>query len=192
MTRSLRSLVLVFAVTVAALVPVHPSAAGAQEPGVERAAEQEFYGLINDLRISVGLAPLAVNAELVAGARNWTDELVGINSLRHAGDLSIGVNSPWALLGENVGYSSRSVESLFNAFVASPTHYANLVEPTFDHVGVGVVYAPNGRIFTVHRFMNLTDSSPLLGESLDPGSIILFGDISRFVETQSQLEQVGL
>jgi uncharacterized protein YkwD len=43
----------------------------------------------------------------------------------------------WVVLGENVGVGA-TVESLTEAFMASPGHRANILYSTFRHVGVGV------------------------------------------------------
>ena len=41
------------------------------------------------------------------------------------------------------------------AFINSPAHYANLVDPAWTHVGVGVTFAADGRMYTTHNFMAL-------------------------------------
>ncbi len=41
------------------------------------------------------------------------------------------------------------------AFINSPAHYRNLVDPVWTHVGVGVTHAADGRIYTTHNFMAL-------------------------------------
>ena len=47
------------------------------------------------------------------------------------------VSSNWRKGGENVGMGG-TVDSLFDTFVASPGHYANLVDPQYTRVGVCV------------------------------------------------------
>lgn len=76
----------------------------------------------------------------------------------HASPISAGVTHSWAKLGENVG-TGPDVGSIMNAFVASPGHYANIVDPEFTHIGVGVVWDGN-RMYTTHRFMKLQSSTP--------------------------------
>lgn len=120
--------------------------------------ESFFVESINDLRAERGLDPLERHAELTSQARYWADVLAGAGALRHAADLSVGVSERWALLGENVGYTSDSLQVLFDAFVASPTHLENLVEPGFDTIGIGVTIS-GGRLWTVHRFMDIVGSA---------------------------------
>jgi hypothetical protein len=51
-----------------------------------------------------------------------------------------------------------TVKELMNAFIASPGHYKNLVDPTFTHIGVGTVRTQNGMLYTAHEFMALEGS----------------------------------
>jgi uncharacterized protein YkwD len=44
----------------------------------------------------------------------------------------------WSIGGENVGVGG-SLESLEDAFMASPEHRQNILRRTFDHVAVGIV-----------------------------------------------------
>ncbi len=116
--------------------------------------ETAFVARINSLRSEQGLAPLAIDTELVTASRQWAVQLSQNGVLSHASDLSVGVTSQWAKLGENVGVAdSDQFEQLFNAFVNSPSHYANLVDASFTHIGTGVVYDGKGRMWTTHRFM---------------------------------------
>ena len=64
------------------------------------------------------------------------------------------VSGAWTKLGENVGVG-YDVDGLMQAFVNSPAHYANLVDPDWTHVGVGVTCGADGRMYTTHDFMAL-------------------------------------
>lgn len=162
--RALRCLVVALAssaVAVSSLAPAAPAAAAqsfaaAQSWGV--AEEQAFVGRINQLRSSLGLATLAVDPELQSQARIWAQVMKDRGDIFHTGDLPAGISGEWQKLGENVGVGG-SVESLFDAFVASPTHYDNLVDPSYRFVGVGVVW-DGQRMFTTHRFMSLRPPPP--------------------------------
>lgn len=161
-----RSRIAVVAVLLAgALLPVlaapalartaHPAAAAVPSPA---AAEADFVARINGLRASRGLGPLSVDPELTAAARSWASVMAGEGRIFHASDLSAGVTTRWAKLGENVGVGG-DVASLFQAFVDSPSHLANLVDPAYSRVGVGVVVSGN-RIYTAHRFMAVAAPPP--------------------------------
>ncbi|MHB1137756.1 MAG: CAP domain-containing protein [Microthrixaceae bacterium] len=118
-------------------------------------AIQDFVDRINSLRAGMGLGTLRVDPELSREAMIWASTMDDAGRIFHSDDLSRGITADWHRLGENVGVGG-DVDSLFQAFVASPSHYANLVEPGYTHVGVGVVNSPDGvRLYTAHRFMSL-------------------------------------
>jgi len=125
----------------------------------DSSAEAQFVAQINSIRSSHGLAPLAVYGELHSVARSWTDQMVANGGISHNPNLAGDVSANWTKLGENVGEGS-SVSSLMQAFVASPAHYKNIVDPAYNYIGVGVSYDANGRMFTTHDFMALGDSAP--------------------------------
>src|SRR5438093_4007680 len=98
--------------------------------------EAQFVARINSLRTSQGLSALQVHPQLVSKARAWAQTMAAAGRIWHS-TLSDGVTADWLKLGENVGMGS-SVEGLHDAFVASPHHYENLVDPAFNYVGIGV------------------------------------------------------
>jgi hypothetical protein len=137
---------LILAFAVSALYP--PAAAQADTVSDEAA----FVTKINALRAGKGLAPLQVNANLTEKARAWSAGMAAAGKIWHS-TLSDGVTEDWKKLGENVGMGG-SVDGLHRAFVNSPGHYANLVEPVFNHVGIGIVM--NGStIYVTEVFMQL-------------------------------------
>jgi hypothetical protein len=62
------------------------------------------------------------------------------------------------VVGENVG-TGPEVGAIMNAFVGSPSHYANIVDARYDYIGVGVTWGSDGRMYTAHVFMDLGGSS---------------------------------
>jgi hypothetical protein len=133
---------LVLTATLAVLSPP----AGANDPG----AEGSFVALTNSLRASRGLPGLSVNGTLAAKARNWAAHMAAVGAISHS-NLADGAPGNWRRLGENVG-RGPSVGSIHNALVASPEHYANLTDPGFQSIGVGVVNA-NGTYYVAEVFM---------------------------------------
>ena len=151
-----RLVLLVVAVFVLAL-GVAASPAAAQTDPV--AAEAEFVASINSLRASKGLSQLEVHGELVALGRSWAAEMAKVDRISHNPNLANAVKADWQKLGENVGVG-MSVPRLHQAFIDSPTHYKNLVDPAWTHIGVGVVLGRDGALFTSHQFMQLRASEP--------------------------------
>jgi len=112
--------------------------------------EASFVAHINDLRTSKGLPALRVNPALTGKARAWAQTMAARNTIWHS-VLSDGLPADWHKLGENVGMGA-TVDGLHSAFVNSPGHYRNLVDPAFDSIGVGVVRG-GGTLFVAEMFM---------------------------------------
>jgi hypothetical protein len=121
--------------------------------------EAAFVAKINDLRASKGLGALRVDGQLVAKARAWSAGMAAAGKIWHS-TLSDGITEDWKKLGENVGMGG-SVDGLHAAFVASPHHYENLVDPAFGYVGIGVVRS-GSTIYVSEVFMQLMAPAPVL------------------------------
>lgn len=145
----------IWTLVLAALIPATASASASEEAS--------FISQVNATRASVGLPALQTDVQLTNLARSWATSMRDGNCgeghfICHASPISAGVTHPWAKLGENVG-TGPDIGAIMNAFIASPGHYANIVDPEFTHIGVGVVWDGN-RMFTTHRFMKLQGAPP--------------------------------
>jgi len=125
------------------------------------AEELAFVAKLNDLRASKGLAPLAPKGALFDLARSWATRMLSVNGISHNPSLAAQGPAGWQRLGENVGMGYE-VQGLHEAFVASPLHYKNMIDPAFDSVGVGVVHADDGEIFVTVNFMTTGSAAPAL------------------------------
>jgi hypothetical protein len=74
--------------------------------------------------------------------------------LAHTPNLALGVTSNWTKLGENIGVG-QDHDGIWNAFLNSPPHLANLLDPTYTSVGIGDVSTGPGNDWVVHRFMRV-------------------------------------
>ncbi len=133
--------------TVAAPAPVAVSLTAGS--GVGSSAEVRLLELVNGLRTSMGLSPLAGNGALAGSARSWAQLLAGQGALAHQ-DLNPFL-STWFTAGENVAFGP-SVDSVFAALVSSPRHYANMTRADFTVLGVGVAVAADGKVWTSQLF----------------------------------------
>ena len=129
---------LALALLLALIVPASAGAAGSDA--------SDYVARINSLRASVGAGPLQVDGQLTAAAQAWAEHMAGTGVLAHAPNIADGAPANWQKLGENVGVGSGN-DVIWPAFVASAHHYANLVDPAFNYVGVGVAYG-GGRQWT--------------------------------------------
>ena len=145
-----------------AMVPVLASVGATAASADQVGDEAAFVSRINTLRASKGLPAMAVDVRLVTIARNWSAHMAATNTLSHNGSYGAQAPSTWMKLGENVGYGP-SVDSVATAFVNSPAHYANLVDPAFNAVGVGVVWS-GATLWVTEDFMQ----GPVLTASSTP------------------------
>ena len=147
----------IWVVLMMAAVGIAPTPVAAQSAS----DEASFIALINQVRAGQGLPPLIQNNELTGLARSWTQSQAngvcpGDDFICHASPLDSGVTQSWTKLGENVG-TGPNVSDVMDAFIASPGHYENIIDPAFTHVGVGVVW-DGARLYTTHRFMALSST----------------------------------
>lgn len=114
----------------------------------------EVVSLINVSRQQNGLAPLTENLDLNVKADAWAARLRDECRIYHS-RLADGAPSNWRKLGENVGRGG-TIYQVHGAYLASPGHRRNILDPAYDQVGAGAVWGTcNGyrTVFTVQVFM---------------------------------------
>ena len=119
------------------------------------AAEDQMAGLVNELRRSLGLAPLTVYKELRTVARAWSVTMRDRGYFEHNPNFTSYYPHGWTRAGENIAFNSASgrtlmdaVQVAFDGLVASPGHYANMTSPDFNSLGVGVALEGSSFWFT--------------------------------------------
>jgi hypothetical protein len=143
--RRLLATLVAFAALIGPVV-LHAAPASAASPG-------EFIGQINGLRASKGVGGLSVDGNLSGQAQNWAQQMANSGGISHNPSLG-STPGGWVKIGENVG-AGGSAGSIFNALVASPGHYRNMVDGSFNRIGVGVAMGSDGRVYTCHVFANV-------------------------------------
>jgi uncharacterized protein YkwD len=114
-------------------------------------SEHYMVSLINSARSAYHRAGLKTNNALSDIARRWSKNMASKNRLYHNANLGTWLKDwDWTILGENVGVGS-SVLSLHKAFMASPSHRANILDKRFKSIGVGMVWA-RGRLWVTVIF----------------------------------------
>ena len=112
----------------------------------------------NQSRAYVGVRPLQEHPTLTAKAESWARHMAAEGRLSHS-TLSAGLSTlNWNSLGENVGYSSPTSNTLWTIhvmFVQSAGHRANLLNPKYTHMGVGVHKDSQGRVWVAEVFAQL-------------------------------------
>jgi uncharacterized protein YkwD len=129
------------------------------------ATELYFLDLVNFDRASQDLDPLQFDPVLAAIARLRAESQFG-GPLSHVDGLGqlafVGLLSEaevgYQLAGENLARASRDdsavVPRLQQALMNSPTHRANILEPSFQRVGIGAAVGPSGQIAFAQVFLS--------------------------------------
>jgi uncharacterized protein YkwD len=108
--------------------------------------------LVNQSRRSVGLPALIAHGQLDAKAQAWSEKLARDGRLSHS-HLPSGITVQWKRLGENVGMGP-TIESVHRAYLNSPSHRANILNSSFNHIGTGHTKV-GSTVYTVHVFAQL-------------------------------------
>ncbi|MDD4680332.1 MAG: CAP domain-containing protein [Clostridia bacterium] len=132
-----------------------PTPAPTQEPPASgyqlSASEQKMIDLVNQERAKAGVAALKVDLELSRVARIKSQDMKDNNYFSHT---SPTYGSPFEMMknfgisyrsaGENIAKHS-SVESAHAGLMNSDGHRKNILNPSFTHIGIGIV---DNRYFT--------------------------------------------
>lgn len=152
--RAVRSLMIagtVGALALHGLVPASASPAG---------EESCFLSAINAARSAAGAAPLSIQGDLLRISRAWSQTMATAGQLFHDPNLTKLAPSNWQALGENVG-TGPTCDSIAQAFMNSPEHRRNILDPAFTTVGVGVVDSAGGTVWVTEDFMGTGAALPL-------------------------------
>lgn len=98
----------------------------------------DLTAMTNADRARAGLRPLATANDLQSLAQSRANEMARSGRLAHTTNLGSKV-SGWKRLGENVG-RGPNLRDIETAFMASPSHRENIVDPGFTQLGVGVTW----------------------------------------------------
>jgi uncharacterized protein YkwD len=110
--------------------------------------EAALLARIDHAREVHGLAPLRPKPGLMAYAREHSAKMASADYLFHTRDFS--VVCCWSAIGENIAYNA-TVRRAHRAFMGSPGHRANILDPRMRRVGVGIVER-NGELWVTEVF----------------------------------------
>lgn len=119
------------------------------------ADESKMLELVNQERQKLGLKPLTIDMRLVDISRKKSKDMIDNNYFGHTSPTygtpfdalkNNGVSYRYA--GENLA-GAPTVERAHSGLMNSPGHRANILNPNFTHIGIGVVEGgPYGKMFT--------------------------------------------
>jgi len=150
--------------------------------------EADLAASINKARRAHGLQPLTVVAGATDVARRWSWQLAKTQVLAHnpqiIGDIAHAGSSAWTMIAENVGEGpADSPSGLFQAYMESPEHRANILDRGARYLGVGTVER-NGIAWNTLDFVNAYLNSygltrvPADGVTMDQQTITSTTDVA--------------
>ncbi|MDO6353625.1 SafA/ExsA family spore coat assembly protein [Caloramator sp. CAR-1] len=125
-----------------------------------KALESEVVRLVNIERAKVGLPPLKENWQLSRIARYKSQDMINKNYFSH---YSPTYGSPFQMIesfglrfsaaGENIAMGQRTPQEVMNAWMNSPGHRSNILNPTYTEIGVGLAKDKAGRCYWTQMFI---------------------------------------
>ena len=97
--------------------------------------------LINEQRTEHGLPKLAPSDKLDRSAQGWTDSMVNSDEFTHGSafmDRISATGFDWTTVGENIATGYETPSSVVRAWMNSPGHCANVLDPSYREVGTGL------------------------------------------------------
>ena len=122
--------------------------------------EDEVVRLVNQERTRAGQPALTENEEISNVARIKSNDFIRNNYFAHN---SPTYGSPFEMLrnfgitftaaAENIARGHRSAAEVMRFWMASPGHRTNILNPTYNQIGVGVARDNDGNLFWTQLFI---------------------------------------
>lgn len=120
------------------------------------AIELQVAELINQYRTSKGLKSLEKINHISNVAEDHDDYMISVNTLTHALFAQREENLKATLgavsVGENIAYNYSTAQSVVDAWLASPSHKAN-IEGNYTHCGISVRENAEGKKYFTNLFI---------------------------------------
>ncbi|HLC43901.1 MAG TPA: CAP domain-containing protein [Patescibacteria group bacterium] len=101
--------------------------------------------LINSKRTYYGLEPLKIDQSLDSAAQAKTTDMINRDYFEHYAfgltpwDFMKKANYNYLYAGENLAMNFQTSEGMVNAWMNSPLHRANILNPDYNEMGLGIV-----------------------------------------------------
>ena len=118
-------------------------------PIISAAVQDDFLQLINAERAAQGVAPLTISSELTQAAQLHSQDMMNNNYFSHNSPNGPNGNTSsqrilatgyiYQAAGENIAWHSGQVNAtrVFDQWMNSPPHYANMISSNFQELGLG-------------------------------------------------------
>ncbi|MDQ3699309.1 MAG: CAP domain-containing protein [Chloroflexota bacterium] len=126
----------------ATTAPAQPTA----PPSTDSSYRGRLLTLVNEARAREGLSPLRANDALNRAAQSYAETMRDTNCFSHTCQpepdfvrrAEAAGYKPWRNLGENIAYGYQSADAVFNGWMSSPGHRANILNGAFRDMGTGM------------------------------------------------------
>lgn len=110
----------------------------------------QVLALVNQERAAVGAPALSFDAEAERAAKAHSDDMVARGYFDHISPegwdpgarLQMTGASGYRSFGENIALGQQTPAAVMQAWMNSPGHRANILNPAFTHLGVGIANGP--------------------------------------------------
>lgn len=117
--------------------------------------EAQVLALVNKERAAAGCGPVTANDRLTQAADDYSDVMADSGVMSHTGPDGSTMTSrveaagyAWSNLGENIAQGQPDAASVMDAWMNSPGHRANILNCSFEELGVGVHLGDGGPWWT--------------------------------------------
>lgn len=121
---------------------------------------QQVADLVNEERSKAGLSSLTMNASLSRVAQAKAEDMRDKNYFSHTSptygspfDMMKQFGISYSAAGENIAKGQRSPESVMTAWMNSQGHRANILNSSYEQIGVGYCTDANGNTYWVQMFI---------------------------------------
>lgn len=141
--------------------------------------------MVNAERTQRGIAPLEVNDYLNHAAYNKSIDMISKNYFDHYAygltpwDFIKNQNYDYLYAGENLAMDFNTSEAAVNAWMNSPAHRKNILNPDFQEMGVGVVKGEYSDSAGTHQTQMVTN----MFATPKPAIIRVFDNIAEKIKS---------
>lgn len=113
---------------------------------------QAVFNLMNQQRVAQGLPALTWSNALTSAAKVRASEIVGNFSHTRPGGSPFWTVDSNVQYGENLAKLYQSADSVYTAWMNSPTHAANIMDAGYKTVGIAICQTDNGSWYWAQEF----------------------------------------
>lgn len=121
------------------------TATSAVLPSYPVAGSESFAAILNDERGGVQLVPVQPDARLTEAAQSHAEDMVENDYLSHTSldgstvaDRALAAGYDYAVIAENIAQGYYSEAAVMEAWMDSPGHAANILDPRVEDFGLGL------------------------------------------------------